>query len=65
MTDSFNRLNKVRLNSILEEFAKWESAETRACDCGSFNVERARCAPYGVMVAAFRCVDCGTRWNEN
>lgn len=46
------------------DFLNWQTSETRACDCGSFNVETAPCAPNGIRATAFRCLDCGIEWVE-
>lgn len=47
----------------LAGFTQWEPSEKRACECGSFNVEQAICAPNGVRATMFQC-ECGAQWTE-
>lgn len=46
------------------DYWPWQPSEGRACDCGSFNVEQAACAPNGIRATMFQCVDCGRQWTE-
>lgn len=50
---------------VFMDFYKWESAEHRACDCGSFNVRRCLTAPNGVQTMLYDCEDCGCQWSED
>lgn len=62
-TEAFAESKERRLDRIACGL-NWKPSERRACHCGSFNVEQARCAPHGVDAMAFRCLDCGALWTE-
>jgi hypothetical protein len=52
--------------SCMDDSDVWQHCNSRACDCGSFNVYWARGCPPGIPVVHkhYLCDDCGREWWE-